>query len=157
MIAMDYLPVRRGERDGAGLAVNEVSREVIGAAIEVHRDLGPGLLERCYEEALCHELHSRGLKFLRQHAVSLSYKGVKLSVPFSLDLLVEGQLVVELKAKEQVTSLDKTQLRTYIRLSHLHVGLLINFNVECLTDGVTRVVNQLLEVPDDDPPADFMA
>ena len=81
---------------------NEVSSAVIGAAIDVHKELGPGLVEKIYEEALCHELHLRGLKFLRQRSVPISYKGVSLSVPLWLDLLVEHIVIIDLKAKEQV-------------------------------------------------------
>jgi GxxExxY protein len=120
---------------------NEVSHAVIGAAIDVHKELGPGLVEKIYEEALCHELHLRGLKFLRQRSVAISYKGVLLSVPLWLDLLVEEIVIIDLKAKDQVTSLDKAQLRSYLRLTGVHLGLIINFHVERLVDGLTRIVN----------------
>ena len=126
---------------------NEVSHAVIGAAVDVHKELGPGLVEKIYEEALCHELHLRGLRFLRQRSVPISYKGVNLSVPLWLDLLVEEIVIIDLKAKEQITPLDKAQLRSYLRLTGLHLGLIINFHVERLIDGVTRIVNKL---PDSD-------
>jgi GxxExxY protein len=139
-------------RAAESLKENDVSSAVIGAAIDVHKELGPGLVEKIYEEALCHELHLRGLRFLRQRSVPISYKGVNLSVPLWLDLLIEEMVIIDLKAKEQVTGLDKAQLRSYLRLTGIHLGLIINFHVERLVDGITRVVNKLSEFPADDPP-----
>ena len=137
---------------------NEITQAVIGAAIEVHRVLGPGLIEQPYEEALCHELHLRGLSFERQQAVPVGYKGVRLSANLRLDLLVEQSVILDLKAKEQVTTIDKAKLRTYLRLSDKRVGLIINFHVERLVDGITRVVNNLIEKPpDNEPPPDLHA
>ena len=137
---------------------NEITQAVIGAAIEVHRVLGPGLIEQPYEEALCHELHLRGLFFERQQAVPVSYKGVRLSANLRLDLLVEHRVILDLKAKEQVTLIDKAKLRTYLRLSDKRLGLIINFHVERLVDGITRVVNNLIEKPPgDEPPPDLRA
>ena len=120
---------------------NEITRAVIGAAIEVHRILGPGLIERPYEDAICREFHLRGLKWERQKPVPIEYKGVKLGTPLILDLLVEEKVIVDLKAKEAVTGLDKKKVLTYLRLSKLRLGLVINFNVELLRDGITRIVN----------------
>lgn len=121
--------------------------------MEVHRALGPGLIEKAYEEAFCHELHLRNLRFARQRAVPISYKGTKLSANLWLDVLVEETVVVDLKAKESVTPLDKSQLLTYLRLSDLRLGLIINFHVQRLIDGVTRVVNRFVEAGElDDPP-----
>lgn len=132
---------------------NELSQAIIGAAIEVHRALGPGLIEKAYEEALCHELHLRKVKFARQRSVPISYKGTKLSADLWLDLLVAETVIVELKAKETVTPLDKSRLLTYLRLSDLHLGLIINFHVHRLTEGVTRVVNRFVEPEEPvDPP-----
>jgi GxxExxY protein len=131
---------------------NEISQAIIGAAIEVHRALGPGLIEQPYEEAMCHELHLRGMAFERQLAVPVHYKGVRLSADLRLDLIVEKRVIVDLKAKADVTPIDKAKLRTYLRLSQLHLGLLINFHVERLVDGVTRVVNKLEESQDENPP-----
>ena len=137
---------------------NEITKAVIGAAIEVHRELGPGLIELPYEEALCHELHLRGLTFERQRPVPVTYKGVRLSANLRLDLIVEQRVIIDLKAKEQVTPIDKAKLRTYLRLSDLRLGLIINFHVERLVDGITRVVNNLIEKPpDDEPPPDLHA
>jgi GxxExxY protein len=124
---------------------NEISRQIIGAAIEVHRCLGPGLLESVYEDALCHEFHLQGIRFQRQQRVPICYKDTKLATDLRLDLLVEDKVVVDLKAKEEVTPVDKSQLLTYLRLCDLRLGLLINFHVTILRDGVTRVVNKLAE------------
>jgi GxxExxY protein len=134
---------------------NEISQAVIGAAIEVHRALGPGLIEQAYEEALCHELHLRGLTFARQQAVPILYKGVRLSADLRLDLLVGGKVIVDLKAKDQLIPVDKAKLRTYLRLRDCRLGLLINFHVERLTDGIVRVVNNLREEEMDGPVPDL--
>jgi GxxExxY protein len=120
---------------------NEITQAVIGAAIEVHRIIGPGLIERPYEDAVCCEFQLRGLKWERQKPVPIEYKGVKLGTPLILDLLVEEKVIVDLKAKETVTGIDKRKVLTYLRLSKLRVGLIINFNVELLRDGITRIVN----------------
>jgi len=136
---------------------NKITEQIIGAAIEVHRELGPGIIEKAYEEALCHEMHLRGLSFRRQQAVPVTYKGVKLSVNLWLDLLVEDKVIVDLKAKEEVIALDKMKLLTYLRLSGLPLGLIINFHVERLIDGVIRVVNRRVDAPDDQEPPDFKA
>jgi GxxExxY protein len=127
------------------MSENEITKAIIGACIEVHRELGPGLIESPYEDAVCHELHLRGIRWERQKQVPLLYKGVRLGKPLILDLLVEDKVIVDLKAKEIVTGLDKTRLRTYLRLSKLGVGLIINFNVELLRDGITRIVNDFIE------------
>ena len=122
---------------------NEISGKIIGAAIEVHKILGPGLLESIYEDALCHELHLRGLKFVRQDPVPIPYKGVKLGTDKRLDLLVENKVIVDLKAKEKLSPIDKPKLLTYLRLRDKRLGLIINFHVTKLIDGVDRVVNNL--------------
>ena len=132
---------------------NEISQQVIGAAIDVHRALRPGLVEKAYEEALCHEFHLRDLGFARQRAVPISYKGVKLAADLWLDVLVEETIVVDLKAKETVTPLDKAKLLTYLGLCDLRLGLIINFHVERLIDGVARVANRFAEAAELlDPP-----
>ena len=122
---------------------NEISEKIIGSAIEVHRILGPGLLESVYEDALCHELHLRGLQFKRQESVPIPYKGIKLGTDLRLDLLVEDKVIVDLKAKEELSTIDKPKLLTYLRLSDKHLGLIINFHVEVLCNGIFRVVNKL--------------
>jgi GxxExxY protein len=124
---------------------NAITEALIGCAIEVPRELGSGLIEKAYEESLCHEMHLHGLQFERQKAVPLTYKGVKLSVNLWLDLLIEQRVILDLKAKEQVTPLDKIKVLTYLRLCNLRVGLIINFHVERLTDSITRVVNRFIE------------
>ena len=124
---------------------NELSKEIIGAAIEVHRILGPGLIESVYEEALCHELHLKKLQFVRQKNIPISYKAIKLGTDLRLDLLVEDKVIVELKAKEVLSPIDKPKLLTYLKLSQKRLGLLINFHEELLRDGIHRVVNNLTE------------
>jgi GxxExxY protein len=113
---------------------------VIGAAIEVHRHLGPGLLESAYEECLCHELHLRGISFRRQVDLPVEYKGLKLDCGYRLDLIVNEEVVVELKCVEKVLPVHEAQLLTYMQLTGKRVGLLINFNVPLLTRGITRRV-----------------
>jgi GxxExxY protein len=132
---------------------NEISHLIIGAAIEVHREIGPGLIEKPYEEAMCHELHLRRLKFTRQRPVPFVYKGITLSVDLRTDLVVEGKVIVDLKAKEQVPAIDKLKVLTYLRLLDLRLGLIINFHVPMLKDGVHRVVNNLRdpETPPEPP------
>ena len=121
--------------------LNGVSKKIIGGAIEVHRALGPGLLESAYEACLAYELSQRGLLVDRQVQLPIVYKTVKVDTAFRLDLLVNRQVIVELKAVEQVYPLHKTQLLTYLKLSGLKLGLLINFNVNILRDGISRVIN----------------
>jgi len=118
-----------------------LSHDVIGAAIEVHRLIGPGLLESMYEIALCKELWLRGLAVERQVSVPLIYKEEHLHCHVKLDLLVERTLIVEIKTVENVMPVHRAQLLTYLRLQNLWLGLLINFNVEVLRHGVRRVLN----------------
>ncbi len=118
----------------------ELTKQIIGAAIEVHKLLGPGLLESAYEECLCHELHLRGLRFVKQKSVPLFYKGVKLDCGFRLDLLVEGRVVVELKSIEAIAPIHEAVVLTYLRLSGHPLALLINFNVPVLKEGVRRFI-----------------
>lgn len=125
--------------------MNEITERIIGACIEIHRQLGPGLLESAYEECLCHELALAGLKFERQKPLPVSYKGVKLDCGYRLDLLVEGQVIVELKTVDEIQPIHEAQLLTYLKLSGVNVGLLINFNVPVLKHGVNRIVNNFQE------------
>ncbi len=122
---------------------NEITEKVIGCAIEVHRQLGPGLLESVYEEALCYELSEIGLSFKRQQQVPIKYKGALLATPLRLDLLVEEKVIIDNKAKSELTPIDKQQLLTYLRLCDVRLGLIINFNVPRLVDGICRVANKL--------------
>lgn len=124
---------------------NELSHAIIGAALEVHRELGPGMIESVYEEALCHELHLRGLRFARQQRVPIHYKGVCLATPLRLDLLVEGKVIVDAKAKDGLLAVDRAQVLSYLRLSKLRLGLLINFHELVLKQGIRRIVNDLPE------------
>jgi GxxExxY protein len=121
---------------------NEIAEKVIGAAIEVHRHLGPGLLESAYDECLCYELNRQGVGFERQVHLPIDYKGLRLDCAYRLDLLVEELLIVEIKAVDQVLSIHKSQLLTYLRAAHKHVGLLINFNTPMLRTGIRRIVNE---------------
>ena len=120
----------------------EVTELVIGAAIEVHRALGPGLLESAYEECLCVELRDRGLAFERQRGLSLEYKSARLGTVYFLDLIVDNCVVVELKSVASLQPIHDAQLLTYLRLSGVDVGLLINFNVRLLTQGVRRLIRK---------------
>jgi GxxExxY protein len=113
---------------------------IIGAAIEAHRHLGPGLLESAYEECLCHELHLRGIDFRRQIDLPVEYKGLKSDCGYRLDLIVHEEVVVELKCVEKVLPVHDAQLLTYMLMTGKRVGLLINFNVPVLTRGITRRV-----------------
>jgi GxxExxY protein len=113
---------------------------IIGAAIEVHRTLGPGLLESAYEECLCHELHLRGIDFRRQIDLPVEYKGLKLDCGYRLDLIVHEEVVVELKCVEKVLPVHEAQLLTYMLMTGKQVGPLINFNVPQLIKGITRRV-----------------
>lgn len=119
---------------------NCLTREIIGAAIEVHRALGPGLLESAYEECLAREIADREIPFERQRAIPVVYKGLKLDCGYRLDLLVAGKIVVELKSVEALGAIHDAVLLTYLRLSGCRVGLLINFNVPVLKDGIKRLV-----------------
>jgi GxxExxY protein len=113
---------------------------ILGAALEVHRHLGPGLLESAYEECLCHELALRGLSFQRQIELPVEYKGLKLNCGYKIDLLVRNEVILELKAVEKLLPIHQAQLLTYLKLAHKRVGLLINFNVPLLTQGIIRRV-----------------
>ncbi len=120
---------------------NPLTRNLIGAAIEVHKALGPGLLESVYEECLASELEWRKIAFERQVPVPIEYRGKRLHVDLRIDLLVERKIVVELKAVEALLPVHEAQLLTYLRLTRCRWGLLINFNVPVLKDGVKRMVN----------------
>jgi GxxExxY protein len=116
-----------------------LSEKVIGAAIEVHRLLGPGLLESAYESCLCHELFLRGLKFKRQVPLDIDYKGIIVEAAYRLDIVVEDSLILELKAVEIMNPVYQAQLLTYLKLSGISTGLLINFMVPVLKNGIKRV------------------
>lgn len=121
--------------------INLLTEQIIGAAIEVHREKGPGLLESAYESCLAHELSLRGIHSARQVPVPLSYKGIVIEVAFRADLIVQDRVLVELKAIETILPVHKAQVLSYIRETGHQVGLLINFHVPRLVDGVTRLLN----------------
>lgn len=127
------------------MAINDLTKEVIGAAIEVHRAFGPGLLESAYETCLCHELGLRGIQFERQKPLPLIFKGATLDWGYRLDLLVSNSVVVEIKAVEAFLPIHEAQLLTYLKLGGWNLGLLINFNVRVLKDGIKRIVLGLKE------------
>ena len=121
--------------------INQLTGRVIGAAIEVHKALGPGLLESVYEECLCRELQLCEISFQRQKNLPIEYKGEFLEIGYRLDLIVENSVIVELKSCDTLKPIHKAQLLTYLKLACKNVGLLINFNVPVLRDGVVRLVN----------------
>jgi GxxExxY protein len=124
---------------------NQVTEKVIGAAIKIHRKLGPGLLESAYEACLAYELEQLGLRVERQKPVPLVYEAVKLDCGSRADLVVEGLVAVELKCKEQLHPVDEAQILSHLRLLQLPVGLLMNFHVTVLKDGIRRFVNDYRE------------
>lgn len=132
-------------RDAGTLRMNEITEKVIGACIEIHRALGPGLLESAYEECLCHELSLTGLRFDRQRLLPVVYKGVNLDCGYRLDVVVENQIILELKTVESLLPVHEAQLLTYLKLTGLTLGLLINCNVPVLKQGLKRIVNKFDE------------
>jgi GxxExxY protein len=125
--------------------INKLSSRIIGAAIEVHKTLGPGLLESAYEDCLCHELSIQGLLFENQKSLPVVYKGKKLDCGYRLDIVVEKAVIIELKSCEKIEPIHKAQLLTYLKLSGLNLGLILNFNVPLMRDGIIRIVNELNE------------
>jgi len=124
-----------------GDRLNQISRQIIGAAIEVHRHLGPGLLESAYETCLVFELKKSGFRVEQQHPLPIVYKEVKLDCGYRLDLVVEDEIIVEIKAVEKLLPIHEAHLFSYLRIAHKRVGLLMNFHVPVLKDGLKRIVN----------------
>ena len=124
-------------------AENAITDAIIGAAIAVHRELGPGLLESAYEACLTHELTQQGLKVERQKPMPVTYKGLRLDCGYRLDMLVEEKVVVEVKSVKKFDAVHEAQLLSYLRLSGCKAGLILNFNVPLLRDGIKRMVNSL--------------
>ena len=122
-----------------GIDINELTGKVIGAAIEVHKALGPGLLETAYEECLCHEFKLRSFPFERQKELPIEYKGLKLDCGYRLDIVVWSKIILELKSCSELQPIHEAQLLTYLKLTGLKVGLLINFNVPVLKEGIKRL------------------
>ena len=125
--------------------INKLSSKIIGAAIEVHKALGPGLLESAYEECICRELSLGGFSLERQKPLAVRYKGIKLDCGYRLDVVVENTIILELKSCEKIEPIHKAQILTYLKLSGLSLGLLLNFNVPVMRDGIVRIVNELKE------------
>lgn len=121
---------------------NELTHEIIGSAIEVHRQLGPGLLESIYEECLLAELTQRGLKTVSQYPIPVIYKGKQLNSVYRCDLLVQNTVMVELKTVDMIAQIHKAQLLTYLKVTGLRYGLLLNFNVPTMRQGIVRMLNQ---------------
>ncbi len=144
-------PRRRERREMLEIdRLDQISRRIIGGAIEVHRHLGPGLLESAYQSCLVFELRQLGFQVEEQRPLPVIYKDVKLDCGYRLDLVVENEIVVEVKAIEKLLPIHDAQLLSYLRLSHKRVGLLLNFHVPVLKDGLKRIVN---EFPDARPKA----
>ena len=137
------------------MSQDTLTKEIIGAAIKVHRKLGPGVLESAYEACLAYELDTLGKRIERQKAVPLFYEQIKLDCGFRADLVVEGRVVVELKCKEALHPVDEAQLLSHLRLLDIPVGLLINFHVVLLRDGIRRMVNNYLEPLEQTYPKSF--
>jgi GxxExxY protein len=126
------------EHQGASAAVDDIARNVIDAGLKVHKALGPGLLESAYEHCLAYELNLRGLIVRRQVAVPIAYEGISLDAGYRLDLLVNEQVIIEIKAVDALSPLHEAQILTYLKLSKLRLGLLINFNVPLFKQGIKR-------------------
>jgi GxxExxY protein len=127
--------------------LNQITEFIIGAAIQVHRALGPGLLESAYEACMVFELAQRGLKVEQQKPLPVTYRGVDLDCGYRIDILVEEAVIVEVKAVDRLMPIHQAQLLSYLRLSGHRIGLLVNLNVRVLKDGIRRVVNNFLDSP----------
>lgn len=123
------------------MSEKDLSFRIIGVALELHKNLGPGLLESTYENALAYDLRSAGLEVKQQHPMPFYYKEIKMDVGYRIDLLVENKIIIEVKSLENLAPVHFAQLLTYLKLSYMKVGLLINFNTKLLKDGIHRIVN----------------
>ena len=123
------------------MSINELTEKVIGLAIKVHRKLGPGFLESAYQAALTYELQKAGIQFEKEKELPVYYEDIMLDVGFRCDFIIDGRLIIECKAVKELTEIDKAQLLNYLKLTNLQVGLLINFNVLILKNGIKRLVN----------------
>jgi GxxExxY protein len=124
---------------------NEIAQVVVDVAFQIHKQLGPGLLESVYQAVMTHELRKRGLRVESEVPIPVNWDGIRMEVGFRADLIVEHCVIVELKSVEVVAAVHKKQLLTYLRVTNLHLGLLINFGAELIKDGISRVVNNLRE------------
>ena len=129
--------------ESQGYTENQLSKIIFDCALKVHRTLGPGLLESSYEECLCYELKKSGLRIIKQKPLPLIYEGVKLEIGYRVDILVENKVIIEIKAVEALNDIHLAQVLTYLKLSSCKLGLLINFNVTLIKNGIKRVVNNL--------------
>ena len=134
--------LKMNRRDAEKQRENIITEEIIGAAIEVHKALGPGLLESAYEECLCYELIKAGLNIKRQVQLPVVYKEVKLNCGYRIDIIVEESIIVELKTAEMLMPIHEAQFLTYLKLTNKNLGLLLNFNVPILKEGIKRIVNK---------------
>ena len=122
---------------------NEIATIMVNIFIKIHRTLGPGLLESVYEEVICYELRKHGISYQRQKNINVNYEDAKLDIGFRCDLIIENKVIIEIKSVEYIVPVHPKILLTYIRLLELRLGLLVNFNVALMRDGITRVVNNL--------------
>jgi GxxExxY protein len=134
-----------GTAGGGRMTENEIAKHIVDAAFKIHTTLGPGLYESVYEIALAYEFKKRGLSFVRQQPIPVIYETIRLEKGFRADFIVEGKVIIELKSVEFISPLHRKQLLTYLRLADKRLGLLINFNVSLIKDGISRVVNNLPE------------
>ncbi len=128
------------QREAISNALNELARQVVDAAFHIHKVLGPGLLESVYEACLCHELTKRGVSFQKQVVLPIVYDGLEIETGLRIDLWIENKLIVELKAIESLHEIHKAQIMTYMKLTETRLGLLINFNVPVIKDGIKRII-----------------
>lgn len=122
---------------------NELSKVIVDIFLKIHRQLGPGLLESVYEEVICFELVKAGLNFTRQQGIPVVYEDIKLDLGFRADLIVENKVVIEIKSVELIAPVHQKQLLTYLKLTNIKLGLLVNFNVNLIKEGITRIANNL--------------
>jgi GxxExxY protein len=125
------------------MSENEIATELVDVFYHVHTNLGPGLLESVYEEAICYELNMRGLSYDRQKGIGVWYKDIRLDLGFRADIIVEQKVIIEIKSVDAIVPVFFKTLLTYLRLSEMKLGLLVNFNVPLIKDGIIRVVNKL--------------
>ena len=139
------MPGKSKPENAEGAEINRLTERIIAAAIDIHRHLGPGLLESAYEECLCYEMTKAEIQFRRQVPLPVQYKGLKLDCSYRLDLLVEETVIIEIKCVDELTKIHSAQLLTYLKAARKQVGLLINFNVPMLKQGLKRLVNHYVE------------
>ena len=121
--------------------LNKLTEKIIGICIDIHKKLGPGLFESVYEEILCYELSKKNISYERQKTIPVIYDEIKMDIGFKADVIVDDKVIIELKSVENILPVHKKQLLTYLKLSDKKIGLLINFNVQLLKEGITRIIN----------------